>query len=456
MRIARVAVKNLFDMFTYDIELKLNERITIIHGLNGVGKTALLRLIDGVINRQAAEILSIPFDEFKIDFDDHSYLLLEKKVIPFEKESSTQENLFDEHSGETVYFTWYRRGKKKETFDSGLKLDPRELPFPLSYIERSIPGLRRVSSYQWTYMPTSETFTLEGVLNKFGNRIPLPPKYSRIGWPEWFDDCIGDVEVRFVRAQRLLVFPNETDEGGRYEERRPHVAEAVMTYSTQLRDIIRKTLAESTILSQSLDRTFPQRLMSTYESHKVMEKSELLVRLQNIEEKRKFLINVGLLDPEKEQIPIPEVGDTSIRQVLSVYVNDVEQKLGIYDELAAKINLLVELVNSRFRYKEMQIDKESGFVFKTPKGILSPANLSSGEQHELVLTYELLFQTSKNTLVLIDEPELSLHVGWQIRFLEDIQKVINLAQIDALVATHSPQIINNHWDLTIKLGRLEE
>src|SRR5688572_19040258 len=102
MRIARVAVKNLFGMFSHVIELKLDERITIIHGLNGVGKTALLRLIDGVINRESAEILSIPFDEFRIDFDNHSYLLLEKKTEPLDQKLSEQANLFEEHGGETV------------------------------------------------------------------------------------------------------------------------------------------------------------------------------------------------------------------------------------------------------------------------------------------------------------------------------------------------------------------
>src|SRR5690349_22975449 len=35
--------------------------------------------------------------------------------------------------------------------------------------------------------------------------------------------------------------------------------------------------------------------------------------------------------------------------------------------------------------------------------------LSSGEQHELVLLFDLIFRVEKNTLVLIDEPELSLH-----------------------------------------------
>ena len=34
--------------------------------------------------------------------------------------------------------------------------------------------------------------------------------------------------------------------------------------------------------------------------------------------------------------------------------------------------------------------------------------LSSGEQHELVLAYDLLFKVKEKSLVLIDEPELSL------------------------------------------------
>lgn len=184
--------------------------------------------------------------------------------------------------------------------------------------------------------------------------------------------------------------------------------------------------------------------------------AQLKKRLGDVETKREFLINVGLYDPEKGSIPLPEVNDEHIQSVLSVYVKDAEEKLGIFDELAGKIDLLLKLINSRFKYKKMIVDKEFGFVFKTDQGQLSPANLSSGEQHELVLIYELLFQTQKNTLVLIDEPELSLHVGWQIRFLEDLQQIINMTQIDVIVATHSPQIINNKWDLTVRLGEESE
>jgi len=78
--------------------------------------------------------------------------------------------------------------------------------------------------------------------------------------------------------------------------------------------------------------------------------------------------------------------------------------------------------------------------------------LSSGEQHEVVLLFELLFKAKENSLVLIDEPEISLHVVWQKEFLNDIQEIIELQKIDVIIATHSPQIINDSWDLTVDLG----
>jgi predicted ATP-binding protein involved in virulence len=77
--------------------------------------------------------------------------------------------------------------------------------------------------------------------------------------------------------------------------------------------------------------------------------------------------------------------------------------------------------------------------------------LSSGEQHELVILYELLFRVSKNSIILIDEPEISLHVAWQDEFLKDLGQMAELSQFHALGATHSPQIISDRWDLTVEL-----
>ena len=78
--------------------------------------------------------------------------------------------------------------------------------------------------------------------------------------------------------------------------------------------------------------------------------------------------------------------------------------------------------------------------------------LSSGEQHELVLIYNLLFTVSENTLILIDEPDLSLHVGWQKSIISDIERIQNLRSLTVIMATHSPQIINDRWDLAVDLS----
>ena len=83
---------------------------------------------------------------------------------------------------------------------------------------------------------------------------------------------------------------------------------------------------------------------------------------------------------------------------------------------------------------------------------LSLSSLSSGEQQELVLHYDLLFRVPSNTIVLIDEPELSLHVAWQKKFLPELLEIVQLSNFDALVATHSPFVVGERTDLMIGLG----
>ena len=68
---------------------------------------------------------------------------------------------------------------------------------------------------------------------------------------------------------------------------------------------------------------------------------------------------------------------------------------------------------------------------------LSLSQLSSGEQHEVVLIYELIFNIKKGSLILIDEPEISLHVVWQQQFLSDLKKIMDInTDFTCIIATH--------------------
>jgi hypothetical protein len=164
-------------------------------------------------------------------------------------------------------------------------------------------------------------------------------------------------------------------------------------------------------------------------------------------------VDLGLLDRERElDFHQLQAIDERNKGVLSVYVADANQKLAVFDDLSRKLELFKRSMNDRFTYKSMAISPKSGFMFRTQDGADLPATkLSSGEQQEVVLFYELLFKVSPNSLILIDEPELSLHVLWQQDFVKDLGNINRLGEFDVLIATHSPQIIHDRWDLTVEL-----
>ena len=116
--------------------------------------------------------------------------------------------------------------------------------------------------------------------------------------------------------------------------------------------------------------------------------------------------------------------------------------------------LFEEIVNERLLFKSLKIDDDEWMItiINENGAELGPDDLSSGEQQLLVLYYKLLFETEPDTLVMIDEPELSMNVVWQRNFLKDLQRIIELRNFDVLIATHSPQIIHDKWDWVVHLG----
>jgi predicted ATP-binding protein involved in virulence len=147
--------------------------------------------------------------------------------------------------------------------------------------------------------------------------------------------------------------------------------------------------------------------------------------------------------------------DVHTRNVLELYIEDTEGKLQELVGMESRLNLFVNILNKRLvsTKKKVYVDKEKGYCIILPNGEEIPLEkLSSGEQHEIVLLYDLLFRTTTGSLLVIDEPELSLHITWQQKFLEDVLEIAKLTGLKMLIATHSPDIISTRWDLTVPLG----
>jgi ABC-type transport system involved in cytochrome c biogenesis ATPase subunit len=409
--------------------MNLDQRITIIHGPNGFGKTVLLRMIWDLFNKANSALLSVPYAEFKIDFDSQESILVHK--VPNGRESARP----------NLHFAY--RTPIGATQDYVINTGPERESVPIHSIEEIIPELEREGPAVWRNMETGEILSLDDVMERYGEHLPVAKREE----PEWLQGLRHSLQVRLIQAERLQAMSRPR--GFRHRPHKPSPSRAVMRYSEELGSIIQQKLTEYASISQSLDRTFPARVVTLHSPFPILQLQEAL---RAIEGKRTRLVEAGLLEKEgHEPFGIPQQIDETKLPVLSVYVQDVEKKLSVFDELVAKTELFKDSINNRFQYKSVSIGKE-GFRFHTIEGTpLNAMNLSSGEQHEVVLLYELLFKANENSLILLDEPEISLHVAWQEQFLSDLRAIVEISRFDALVATHSPQIISDRWDLTVEL-----
>ena len=333
------------------------------------------------------------------------------------------------------------------------EISPEEFPYHLGIIDEWVPELDQVGPNVWEHRETGEAFGFEDVVERYGHKFPADAEVET-GIPKGFSRLQQQVSIRFVDVERLTT-PLPEQDFRRFRRRLRSARRAVNLYSHELGHKIQQTLAEYGSLSQSLDRTFPTRLVNQ-SLQSEMTPDQLRDELEEVESKRRQLVEAGLLQQEDAGLNAPstDIGDVddSKREVLAMYAQDAKKKLGVFDGILAKVDTLKRIANSRFLYKRVAVSENGIVVATSDRQPLNLEMLSSGEQHELVLLYGLLFRVSQNALIMIDEPELSLHVAWQEKFLSDIDDIAKLSSFRVLLATHSPQIIGDRYDLAIELG----
>lgn len=71
------------------------------------------------------------------------------------------------------------------------------------------------------------------------------------------------------------------------------------------------------------------------------------------------------------------------------------------------------------------------------------SELSSGEQQMLALLVKIAISATPKSLILIDEPEISLHVSWQRLLPVLLSRMCEHFKCDMVVATHSPLLVTS-------------
>lgn len=435
MKILKLHINNLFGHFNHKISFK-EQNITIITAPNGYGKTVCLKIVDAIFNKRFVYLSNLDFSSIELHTNNG--------ILIIKKDDLKDSNFSLSHSEVDESFNYAKTNVVNKK--SGI--------MPLShYIDTHIPFLNRIGSREWEDFRTEEIYSTEEVLENFSDFFP--EELLSTTYPQWFLDFTSKLKVHFIQDQRLIQRFSINS-----KNRNKTYIDTIEKYADELSNLIKEYGVKSASVSQQLDTSFPARLLKKDSDIQDLSVPILTEELNNLQIKRKELSNFDLLssDSHLTELQVSTEIRPADQKVLTLYVQDTKEKLAPYDEIYKRIELFDEILNTkRLAYKRVKFNSKKGFYFETDIGEpLKLTQLSSGEQHQVVLLYELIFKANEDVLVLIDEPEISLHVAWQKEFLNDLTKIIEIQDMPIVIATHSPQIIDSRWELTTDLEGDEE
>ena len=414
----KIQFKKLFGRFDYSIELK-EDGLTIITGPNGFGKSTILDSIYQLYKKEKG----IPFF-LNLDFEEVIFLISGEKQLKITKKAgalvindktdySVNLKNIEKYLGNDSFFNRYYNKNFVKKFEDRKTLDE-----------------------VFNYVSLIERYSKKEVTQKNNIRFVINVLKE-------FSKELG--KVFYIREQRLV-----SEEFDRFDESR--LKDEIKELPKKFKILLDENSSKYSSKSNELDSSYPIRLFNNKEA---------------ISSQEEFNQKIGLMTKKFQKLnkfDLSQIQDLrnlefkeEFAKALKIYFDDFDEKYKIYKCFIDQLELFTGIINDKLNFKEIAISIEEGIYIKDKdiKGKqISLSQLSSGEKQEIILFYKLIFETPENTLLLIDEPEISLHIAWQKKFMDDLYEIIKFKKLNVIVATHSPQIINNRWENQIDLGEL--
>ncbi len=463
MEIKYFEVKGLFG--EVDVAIPIRDNKLVLVGYNGIGKSTILNLFYYLISRQWKKIIDQEFYSICIQISDLDEIeVLRTDILKYTEIQMDRRQIigrgkyskfafdqilryitknFPEHSSEGSHvrdrsILRSQRFQAVEDIASTFSLSMSAADELYSeYVTRSKSDL---SLFDEAISVVQKLDTV--IADQLNGRILYLPTYRRIErdvkdvFPEFEDEIRRKLQTR--RGRKSVGAHIELVEFGmddvihkikqRLENIRGYALSQVNNLTGRyLRDVIRDRASDFSSEITQVDQAALDAVLEKIDDQTLTEEDKK--SLYGVVEK----INAGIRLENNENY-------------IAHYVTCLTEVGMNISQLERSVQHFASVCNSYLYGKHFLLDnKDYRLVIKRDSGgDVDLEQLSSGEKQIVSLFSHLLLDDVEVNYVIIDEPELSLSVDWQQRFLEDISNMKSCELIFAV--THSPFVYENELD----------
>lgn len=448
IRIIGFKITKLFG--TRDISLELVNSALILVGPNGAGKSTVINIFYFFITRQWDRLLEYDFQAVEVISDERSIQTSRDQIFglqrlvkaiseitPTSRPGRLLQKLKELNLLEAFFLAGPKTASDRKKFAEILAVPTTEVLHLYHYLVRRVPD----SEGETQDSPRIEME--RALVEMLPGRVLYLPTYRRIekDLKEVFPGLeehvrrFGTLESGGFSARSAdhyidLVSFGMNDVKENVEKRMGEMRDySLKQYNelsaTYLRDVIRGQ--GDSFVAKELNELTEERIVAILDrvdeaALPAKDKILLLKKVKQIQQKKKSALALSdkfLAHYFSRLVAVnAEIGErerdiTSFVNVCNAYLNP--SKKMVYDEIKFSI----------------QTKDENG-------NDVSLASMSSGEKQIVSIFAHLYLDDSHDQVVIIDEPELSLSVPWQKRFLSDIVESGRCSML--LAVTHSPFI----------------
>lgn len=448
----RFEIKGLFG--NRDINIPIDTNALILVGPNGIGKSCVTNIFYFFISRQWARLTEYDFKEVAVWFgkeevraaraDITGLSQLERAIRHFSPSSRTyvyMERLRD--LGILDEFVSIRAtSKSREKYAKILSISIEEV----RNLQLSI--IRRFSSFgeEGDIFTTPRSDVEKQIIEKMPGRTLFLPTYRRI--EKDLRDIFPDLEER-VRPSPHGNSPTKFARSANHyvdlvsfgmEDVRANIdskTRFLRDYSlAQFNDLSGLYLRD--VIKGTADQYSPSQIASLDENSLAVILGRVSEQVLSGEEKN--LLRSKILGMKGKKRDEMEVNDL----YLAHYFSRLMSASADISSQETEIIAFVDVCNAYLKPAKQLVYDDTKFTVEIIDQSGRPIDLSvlsSGEKQVISLFSHLYLDDAEDQIVIIDEPELSLSVPWQKRFLTDILKSTRCGFIFSV--THSPFIYQN-------------